>query len=172
MTWLRGRETTLFHFWWLLWIIPQTNCPDTFERGSASSLHSTSAAVSLRLLTALDGDVVVAFSSRARIWGRKLVTWYLKPSQPQRIVSGLGDCSTIHSSPALFFFKVEISSRTAIPPFRPGSVHSGSASWDDCARVFSYELRVSSFLIGSHTMPGQRHSQPTPTSSGQRCMGV
>ena len=28
------------------------------------------------------------------------------------------------------------------------------------------------FLIGSHTMPAQRHSQPTPTSLGQRCMSV
>ena len=26
------------------------------------------------------------------------------------------------------------------------------------------------FLIGSHTMPAQRLSQPTPTSLGQRCM--
>ena len=35
-----------------------------------------------------------------------------------------------------FFFKVEISSRTLIPLFRPGSVHSGSANWDDCDFVF------------------------------------
>ena len=36
-----------------------------------------------------------------------------------------------HSSPPpprSFFFKVEISSRTLIPLFRPGSVHSGSTS--------------------------------------------
>ena len=26
------------------------------------------------------------------------------------------------------------------------------------------------FLIGSHTMPGQQHSQPIPTSLGQGCM--
>ena len=45
----------------------------------------------------------------------------------------------------LFFFKVEISSRTLIPLFRPGSVHGGSASWDDCDRVFPDELLVSSF---------------------------
>ena len=33
---------------------------------------------------------------------------------------------------AFFFpFKVEISSRTLIPLLRPGSAHSGSASWDD-----------------------------------------
>ena len=51
--------------------------------------------------------VVVAFSSLTRI---------------------LGECSTIHFLPALFFFKLEISSRTLIPLFRPGSVHIGSAS--------------------------------------------
>ena len=34
-----------------------------------------------------------------------------------------------------FFFKVEISLRTPIPLFRPGSVHSGWASWDDCGRA-------------------------------------
>ena len=28
------------------------------------------------------------------------------------------------------------------------------------------------FWIGSHTMPGQQHSQPTPTSLGQKCMCV
>ena len=44
----------------------------------------------------------------------------------------LGECSTIHSLPALFFFffKVEISLRTLIPLFSPESVHCGSASWD------------------------------------------
>ena len=35
-----------------------------------------------------------------------------------------------------FFFKVEISSCTLIPLFRPGPFHSGSASWDDCGRVY------------------------------------
>ena len=55
-----------------------------------------------------------------------------------------GECSTINSLPALFF-KVEIRLHTLIPFLRPGSVHSGSASWDDCGRVFPDELRVSSF---------------------------
>ena len=54
-----------------------------------------------------DWHVVVAFSSHVRIWG---------------------ECSTIHSPPALFFFKVEISSCRLLPLFRPGSVHSSSAS--------------------------------------------
>ena len=48
---------------------------------------------------------------------------------------------TTYSPPALFFFssffKVEISSRTPIPPFQQGSVHSGLADWDDCGWVFS-----------------------------------
>ena len=48
---------------------------------------------------------------------------------------------------AFFFFllKVEISSRTLIPLFMPGSVHSASASRDHCDRVFPDELRVRSF---------------------------
>ena len=56
----------------------------------------------------------------------------------------LGEGWTINSPHALFF-KVEICSRTLIPLFTPGSVHSGSASWNDCGRVFPDELRVSSF---------------------------
>ena len=44
-----------------------------------------------------------------------------------------------------FFFEVEISSQTLVPLLRPGSVHSGSVSQDDCGRVFSDKLRVSSF---------------------------
>ena len=60
-------------------------------------------------------NTLVAFSSRVRI---------------------LGECLTIHSPPAFFFFKVEISLRTLIPHFMQGSVHSGSASWDDWDRAF------------------------------------
>ena len=41
---------------------------------------------------------------------------------------------------------VEISSCTLIPLFMPGSIHSGSASWDDCSRMFPDKLHVSSFL--------------------------
>ena len=42
-----------------------------------------------------------------------------------------------------FFLKVEISLFTLIPLFMPQSVHSGSASWDDCGRVLPDELHVS-----------------------------
>ena len=61
-----------------------------------------------------------------------------------------GECLTIHSPPAL----------TLISLFRPGSVQSGRDSRDDCNRVFS--------------MPGQRHSQPTPISLSTKleCIGV
>ena len=99
--------------------------------------------------------VVVAVSSLARI---------------------LGDCSTIHSLPALFFyfyfFLVDNSSRTLIPLFAPESVHSGSECRDDCGRVFPDKLCTARFRIGSHTLPGQRHSQLIPTSLGQGCMRV
>ena len=54
----------------------------------------------------------------------------------------LGKCSTMNSPPGFFFLSEE--SRTQIPLSRPGSVHSGSASWDDCGRVLPDELPVSS----------------------------
>ena len=75
--------------------------------------------------------VVVAFSSRARI---------------------SGEYSTIHSLPALFcccFFKVEINSCKLIPLFRPGSVRSGLASWDDWLSV---HWQVASELV-SRSVP-------------------
>ena len=69
--------------------------------------------------------VVGALYSLARIWGER---------------------STIHSLPAFFFFfKVEIRSNTLIPLFMPGSVHSGSASWDGCGRLIPDRLRMNSF---------------------------
>ena len=57
-----------------------------------------------------------------------------------------GEGLTIHSPPAIFFFKVEISSRTPVPLFRSGSAHSGLVSRDDCGRVFPVEFRLSSIL--------------------------
>ena len=77
----------------------------------------------------------------------------------------------------LFFFRGggEISSRTitSLFKFKQGSVHSGSATSDDSGRVFPDELRVRSFPVRFLTMmPGQRHSQPTPTWLGQGCVRV
>ena len=78
----------------------------------------------------------------------------------------LGECSTIHSVPALFFSssEVEISSHTLIPLF--GQDQSTVAQR---AEMTVTECSLAScvwacFLIGSHTMPGQQHSLPTPTS--------
>ena len=54
--------------------------------------------------------------------------------------------STNHSPPAHFcclLVLVEISSHEPISLFLPGSVHSSSASWDDCERSFPDQLRVS-----------------------------
>ena len=45
-----------------------------------------------------------------------------------------------HSFLACAVFKMEISARTLIPLFMPGSVHSGSASRNDCGRVFQCSL--------------------------------
>ena len=75
--------------------------------------------------TVLGGLMMMPFSSLARI---------------------SGECSTIHSPLSLFFFfEVEISSRTLIPLFMPGSVHSGSASWDNHGQMFPDKLHESSF---------------------------
>ena len=49
-----------------------------------------------------------------------------------------------------FLFKVEITSRTLIPFFMPGSVHKSERSLTSCMRA--------RFRIGSYTMPGQRQS--------------
>ena len=72
-------------------------------------------------------SMVVLFSSLARI---------------------LWECLTIHYSSVIFFFffEVEISSSTLIPLFMPRSVHSGSASWDDCGQMLLDKLCVNFFL--------------------------
>ena len=61
----------------------------------------------------------------------------------------LWECLTIHFPPTLFSFffsfKVAISSCTLIPLFMPGSVHSGSVSWDDCGWIISDKLHDSWF---------------------------
>ena len=71
--------------------------------------------------------VAMAFSLHAKIWGECLT--FIPRLRFWVVV----------------FFKVEISSHTLIPLFRPGSAHSGSASRDDCDRAFPDELHVSLF---------------------------
>ena len=53
----------------------------------------------------------------------------------------------------VLFLCVEISSHTSILLLKPGSVHSGLVSWDDCGWAFPDELHLNSF--------------PTLTSLGQ-----
>ena len=56
-----------------------------------------------------------------------------------------------HSFPAyFFFFLMEISSRTLIPLFMPGLVHSGSAIWDDCGRMFRIYTNRKALQHGLH----------------------
>ena len=122
--------------------------------------------------------VVVAFSSHARIWGEcstihsppalYFIYLFIYLFHFGRMFDHLfpvcalfylfiyfilGECLTIHFQPPLCFilfihfiyFEVEIRSRPLILLFMPGSVHSGSASCDDCCRMFPDKLRVSSF---------------------------
>ena len=46
----------------------------------------------------------------------------------------------------LHFFKWRYSLRTLVPFVLPGSVHSGSESWDDCGWMFPEKLHISLFL--------------------------
>ena len=92
--------------------------------------------------------VAVAFSSRARI---------------------LGECSTSHSPSALFFFFLK---------WRLAWAHLFCSSGQDQFTVAQRAETIvtacsmtscvwARFVIGSHTMPGQRQSQPTPNFLGQ-----
>ena len=71
--------------------------------------------------------VKLAFASLARILVRRLD-------------------HSLPTCPFFFLFSlIEISSRTLIPLFRPGSVRSGSVSWNDRGQVFLDELSANSF---------------------------
>ena len=96
--------------------------------------------------------VVVAFSLLARI---------------------LGECSTIYSLPALFFFFYKLRLACA-HKFNFLKDQSTVAQWPEMTVA---EFSLLSFvwagvLIGSHTMPGQWRSQPTLTLLGQGYMCV
>ena len=64
-----------------------------------------------------------------------------------------------------YFLKVEISSCTLIPLFRPGSVHRGSVSWvlPDKLHVSSFPECVSSTLNGSKVTMTWLHSHTAGT---------
>ena len=72
--------------------------------------------------------VVVAFSLLVKIWGN---VWPFIPCP--------------HFIYLFVFIEVEISLHTLIPLCMPGSVHNGSAGWDDCGRMFPDKMPVSSF---------------------------
>ena len=70
------------------------------------------------------------------------------------------------------FFKAEISSHT--PILLLCKDQSTVAQWAETT-VTECSLKScmrANFLIGSHTIPGQQHSQPTPTFGGQGCTRV
>ena len=88
------------------WVLQTTNDKNNFKvikKSRKCNINYKTITISHKNdQTKLDIQMVVAFSSTARF---------------------LGECSTIHCQPALLFvcvFKVEISSHTLIPLFRPG----------------------------------------------------
>ena len=90
-------------------------------------------------------------------WTNRIVSMVYKSARPWTDIQLYGGFflaykdfggSFVKSVPSctfFFFFSMEISSPTPIPLFRPGSVHSGSVSLDDCGWAFPVELQVSWF---------------------------
>ena len=96
--------------------------------------------------------VMVAFSSCARI---------------------LGECSTVHSPPALFL-KVELSLRRRIPLLCQDQSSVAQRTEMTVTKCSLMSCVWGRLMIGSQTMPTQGHSQPTPTllDQGCVCLGV
>ena len=88
--------------------------------------------------------------------------------------------SVIHSPPAFFFLFFLKSSGAQLAHTISFLYARIGPQWlselrrllPNVPRQVACELLSGSFRIGSHTMPGQRHSQPTPTSLGQGSMRV
>ena len=81
-------------------------------------------------------------------------------------VTFLGKCSTIHSPPVLFL-KWRLACANQFHFLHP--VQSMVAQPAETTVV---KCSLVGCVRGSHTLPGQPHSQPTPTSMGQGCMCV
>ena len=120
-----GEQTVLLSLIW--WCRNCGSVQATFWK-SARPTQSTYSSLKGQVSTCLRSPLVVSFFLVCEDLGRMFD-------------SSFPTCTFL----VLFLFLVEISSRTLIPLFRPGSVHSGSASWDDCDQMFPDELRVSSF---------------------------
>ena len=102
---------------------------------------------------------------RESVFGASTMVWPVALSLHARI-NGKG--SMDHSPPALFilFLSGNQFTHTGSTLLGPGSVHSGSVSWDDCGQALPDKLQVSSFPWWVHTLclHGQ-HYQPL----GQGC---
>ena len=93
-------------------------------------------------------------------WSYVLTAHSLRPQNHEKVLClnrwlfphlpGFGDnvqplISHLCFFPPPFFFEAEISWHTLISLFMPGPVYIGSASWDDCSKMFPDKLHVSSF---------------------------
>ena len=102
--------------------------------------------------SSIKGSTKLGFESHVIHTGPLRTTQWQDPVMMMKALSWLvrifGKCSTIHSPPALFVFccLVEISSHTLIPLCMSGSVHSGSARWEDSGFMFPEMWCASSFL--------------------------
>ena len=71
-----------------------------------------------------------------------------------------------------FFFEVVINSRSLIPLIIQDQSTVAQRAETNVAECSLTSCVSARFLIGFHSMPRQRHSQPTLTSLGQGCMRV
>ena len=97
--------------------------------------------------------------------------WGLFP----RVQGFWGECSTIHSPPALFFFcflKWRLARTLLFHSLGQDQSTVAKQAETTVTECFLTSFVRAHFLIGSHTLPGQQHSQPTPTSLGEGCMRV
>ena len=101
--------------------------------------------------------VVVAYSSLARV---------------------MGECLSIHSVPALFssfflfFLKWRLVRTHLFHPLGQDQSTVAQPTEMTVAECSLTSFMSACFQIGSHTMSGQWHSQPTLTLLGQGCMRV
>ena len=84
----------------------------------------------------------------------------------------LGECLTIHTPFALFKKKWRLAHANLFH-----SLGQDQSTVAQRAEMTVTECSLMSclwacFLVGSHTMPGQQHSQPTRTLLDQRCMCI
>ena len=84
----------------------------------------------------------------------------------------LAEGLTQHFPPVHFFFFKWRSAHAHQFNFRPGSVHSGSVSWDNCGWTFSDELHASFFAWKAPTLCLNSTDSPLNTSSDLKCVCI